>query len=59
MNYERWENHVRTEDRKKSYCGQELWSHDWVFQNPEHAKLSIQKGNYVQPCKKCMKSINK
>jgi len=54
------EKHIKQnhEDRKTlSWCGESLTPTDWTFQSIDHAVLSIESGNRLYPCRKCVKKI--
>ena len=59
-----WEQHIQKTpvDRQagkpgEAYCGADLWSHDWVFQSPDHARKAVEKGTRMQPCLHCWEGI--
>lgn len=41
-----------------SYCGKRLWKYDQPI-TLDHAKLCLEQGAYLTPCKRCMKIANK
>lgn len=53
-------NHIRKKMQGTqwvAWCGQVLWSHDWVFQSIDHAILSEQKlSTGGPPCLKCLEA---
>jgi hypothetical protein len=40
-----------------SFCGVELWSHDWYFVDADHATRSVENGTRLQPCHSCLEEI--
>lgn len=39
-----------------TWCGSP--SEPWMFQNAQHAVLSLDRGQLVEPCEKCLMAIN-
>ena len=39
---------------QKSYCGKVMWDYDMPIKL-DHARLCVEQGTYLQPCKKCLK----
>lgn len=39
------------------WCGYTPKSSDWLFQDAQHAILSIEQESRIQPCKRCIKAI--
>lgn len=42
-----------------SWCGRELHAFDWAFTDAQHALLSLEAGDRLLPCKKCLKAIRR
>jgi hypothetical protein len=38
----------------KSFCGRAMYSYDMPIKL-SHAKLCVEQGTYLQPCKRCLK----
>ncbi|MEP8883471.1 hypothetical protein ABKV35_00055 [Enterobacter kobei] len=43
----------------ETWCGHRPHFSDWLFQDAQHALLSIEQGSLQVPCKKCMAAIIK
>ncbi|MDF3570895.1 hypothetical protein [Enterobacter cloacae] len=43
----------------ETWCGHKPQFSDWLFQDAQHALLSIEQGSLLVPCKKCLKAIVK
>lgn len=41
-----------------SWCGQEVWRDEWLFQDAQHALLSLGRSTTV-PCADCLAAITK
>ena len=41
----------------ETWCGHQPQSADWLFQDAQHALLSIEQCSSVEPCKECLKAI--
>ncbi|HHG9578737.1 hypothetical protein [Citrobacter sp. Cf101] len=42
-----------------TWCGHGTQASDWLFQDAQHALLSIEQGSLQVPCKKCLEAIVK
>lgn len=43
----------------ETWCGHSPKFAEWLFQDAQHAILSIEQGSLNQPCKRCIKVIIK
>ncbi|HCR0385310.1 TPA: hypothetical protein OMS42_002060 [Enterobacter kobei] len=43
----------------ETWCGHKPQFSDWLFQDAQHALLSIEQGSLQVPCKKCLSAIIK
>ena len=43
----------------ETWCGYVPQFSDWLFQDAQHAILSIEQESRIQPCKRCIKAIIK
>ncbi|MCS3490500.1 hypothetical protein [Enterobacter sp. SLBN-59] len=43
----------------ETWCGHAPQFSDWLFQDAQHALLSIEQGSLQVPCKKCLAAIIK
>ncbi|KXL18467.1 hypothetical protein AXH19_02510 [Escherichia coli] len=43
----------------ETWCGHKPQFSDWLFQDAQHALLSIEQGSLQVPCKKCLAAIVK
>ena len=43
----------------ETWCGRSPKFAEWLFQDAQHAILSIEQGSLNQPCKLCIKAIIK
>lgn len=41
----------------ETWCGHAPQFSDWLFQDAQHAILSIEQESRIQPCKRCIKAI--
>lgn len=51
--------HTHEEKKNTSWCGKELYSHDWTFLGIDHAAYSAQQGDRLVACKKCVAAVIK
>ena len=42
---------------RETWCGHNPEWTDWLFQDAQHALLSIEQGSLQAPCKECLKAI--
>jgi hypothetical protein len=49
--------HTHADLPKTSWCGEKLYSYDWVFQDIDHAVYSTQQGSRNVPCPDCLTKI--
>ncbi|EBD4403630.1 hypothetical protein CU481_12100 [Salmonella enterica] len=43
----------------ETWCGHRPGSSEWLFQDAQHALLSIEQGTLLVPCKNCLAAIIK
>jgi hypothetical protein len=49
--------HTHAEKQKTSWCGEQLSSFDWVFQDIDHATYNVMSGGRQVPCPECLNAI--
>ena len=49
--------HTHAEKQKTSWCGKQLFSFDWVFQDIDHATYNVMSGGRQVPCPECVNAI--
>ena len=49
--------HTHVDKQKTSWCGEKLYSFDWVFQDIDHATYTVMNGGRQVPCPDCINSI--
>ena len=49
--------HTHAEKQKTSWCGKQLFSYDWVFQDIDHATYTMMNGGRLVPCPDCVNAI--
>jgi hypothetical protein len=49
--------HTHAEKQKTSWCGKQLSSFDWVFQDIDHATYNVMSGGRQVPCPECINAI--
>ena len=57
---EDWIKHVRhthAEKPHEAWCGERIWSSDWVFQDIDHAAYTLMQNRYLVPCPDCIRKI--
>lgn len=47
-----------TREKEVSWCGRDLWV-EWCFLDLEHAEKAVERGDRLEPCKRCLKAARK
>jgi hypothetical protein len=42
-----------------TWCGHNVYAHDWCFQDASHVLLALDKSTCIAPCKRCLMAMRR